>query len=190
MWLRWFHVKWRVWFANCKLNNIFGFLFFGLLAHGTSKIQLTTDRPVQFITRLKQVTIHLRAQHSGLKYSGMWSCVACVVFCDVVKVLLFFETSGHISTASQNRCAKENSRSNYLRVLQIFVKFKFFAQRTHPSSSFRTNELNINPYYSMYVTSRLQRNLFCMFTRPTCWQCLAHWNSRINVYILMNYLSD
>jgi len=140
MWLCWFHVKRRVWFANRKFNTIFGFLFFGLHVHGISKTQLTTDKPVQFITRLKEVTIHLRVHHSGFKYSGMYSCVACVVFCNVVKVLLFFETSGHISTASQNRRAKENSRKNYL--LKIFVKFKFFTQRTRPSSSFGTNELN------------------------------------------------
>jgi hypothetical protein len=186
MWLRWFHVKWRVCFANRKLNNIFGFLFFGLPVHGISKIQLTTDGPVQFITRSKQETIHLRAHHSGFKYSGMWSYVAYVAFCDVVKVLLSFETSGHISTASQNRCANENSRNNYL--LQIFVKFKFFTQRTQP---FRNQwPKQISPYYSTYVMSRLQRNFFCMLTRPTCWQCLDHWNSRIYVYILMNYLSD
>jgi len=70
MCLRWFHVKRRVWFANRKLNDIFGLLFFGLPVHGISKIQLTTDKPVQITTRLKQVTIHLRVHPPGFKYSG------------------------------------------------------------------------------------------------------------------------
>jgi hypothetical protein len=162
MWPRWFYVKWRVWFASRKLNNIFAFLFFSLPVHGISKIQLTTDRQVQFITQLKQVTIRLRAHHSGFKYSGMWSCVACEGFCDVVKVLLFFERSGHISTASQNSCVKENSHNNYL--LQIFVKFKFFTQRTHPSISFGSNELN----KSTPTAVRTWRHA-CNATSFACW---------------------
>jgi hypothetical protein len=89
---------------------------------------------------IKASNYSLTSTSPRIQVFWMWSCAACVVFCDVVKVLLFFETSGHISTASQNRCAKENSRNNYL--LKISVKFKFFTQRTHPSSSFGTNELN------------------------------------------------